>query len=114
MQNEKRYTDWCSTSPNISLEPSVSRSQKMPIISFPLSLLYQHQSAVARKTEKLEVIPVSSPGLRLFSFLHTGGCKSFQGRRHVMGCQRVGRVIYNSEDLFKAALSFERTPLPRS
>lgn len=32
------------------------------IPSFPLSLKnYQHQSVVARKTEKLEIIPVSSP-----------------------------------------------------
>ena len=40
-------------------------------------------------------------GLRLFSFLHTGGCKSFQGQRHVMRCRRVGRVIYNAKTYFK-------------
>lgn len=111
MQNEKRYTDWCSTSPkqkhwNISV-----KEKSLPITSFPLSLLYQHQSVVARKTEKLEIIPVSSHRLRLFSFLHTGGCKSFQRRRHVMRCRRVGRVICDSKNLFKAELSFERTTL---
>ena len=88
MQNEKRYTDWCSPqAQNISIETLVSRRNLCRLyfvhhffIFFPLSLKnYQHQSVVARKTEKLEIIPVSSPRVAAVQLSPHGRLQIFPG-----------------------------------
>lgn len=110
-QNEKRYTDWCSPqAQNISIETSVSRRNLLPpmYIYIYTYYLFLYHSKIASTSQLLlakqrnwKSLLLVLHGLRLFSFLHTGGCKSFQGQRHVMRCRRVGRVIYNAKTYFK-------------